>query len=595
MNDTTDGGNKDNQEEKTLDVVPIVPKRGRGRPKKIRKTVEELLLEASERLQRPVGGVSAPSIASKTPEKAPQSVEEVPAAPAALADIQLAYETIQRSLRVIASRRANRDFLTYIRMMAPKVVDGFKMGRHIEVIAQKLQMVVDGKIKRLMVFLPPRSSKSVICSKLFPSWYIGRNPKHEIMTISHSDQLASDFGRSVRDIVDMPEFTTVFNGVQLRQDVRASGKWMTNKNGSYYAAGVRSQIAGRGAHIAILDDAMSEEDAISSAGRKYIKEWWPSGLRTRLMPNGSIIIINTRYHHDDLCGWLLRQEEKMDIPFSKRWDVIRIPAWLDRHSAKLLDLPEGSSYFPEWKPDEVLALDEQEIRATNGSRYWESLYMQNPMPDEGGIIKKNWITWWEGHEPPRCDFIIQTYDTAFSTRTTADYSVIQTWGIFNNIDTNELNGVETVTSNLILLGNMKGRYEYPELRRIAAQEYRKHRPDICIVEKKASGQSLIQDMRKSGLPVLEYTPDKDKVSRVYSASPMFESRRVWLPKDRSWSNDLFDELIGFPYAQHDDQVDACIMAVHYVKESWRLLHPEDKKWLDDEDRRKTKRVAYWRV
>jgi predicted phage terminase large subunit-like protein len=589
MNDTTDGGNKDNQEEKTLDVVPIVPKRGRGRPKKIRKTVEELLLEASERLQRPVGGVSAPSIASKTPEKAPQSVEEVPA------DIQLAYETIQRSLRVIASRRANRDFLTYIRMMAPKVVDGFKMGRHIEVIAQKLQMVVDGKIKRLMVFLPPRSSKSVICSKLFPSWYIGRNPKHEIMTISHSDQLASDFGRSVRDIVDMPEFTTVFNGVHLRQDVRASGKWMTNKNGSYYAAGVRSQIAGRGAHIAILDDAMSEEDAISSAGRKYIKEWWPSGLRTRLMPNGSIIIINTRYHHDDLCGWLLRQEEKMDIPFSKRWDVIRIPAWLDRHSAKLLDLPEGSSYFPEWKSDEVLALDEQEIRATNGSRYWESLYMQNPMPDEGGIIKKNWVTWWEGHEPPRCDFIIQTYDTAFSTRTTADYSVIQTWGIFNNIDTNELNGVETVTSNLILLGNMKGRYEYPELRRIAAQEYRKHRPDICIVEKKASGQSLIQDMRKSGLPVLEYTPDKDKVSRVYSASPMFESRRVWLPKDRSWSNDLFEELIGFPYAQHDDQVDACIMAVHYVKESWRLLHPEDKKWLDDEDRRKTKRVAYWRV
>jgi hypothetical protein len=178
MNDTTDGGNKDKKEESTLDVVPIVPKRGRGRPKKIRKTVEELLLEASERLQRPVGGVSAPSIASKTPEKAPQSVEEVPA------DIQLAYETIQRSLRVIASRRANRDFLTYIRMMAPKVVDGFKMGRHIEVIAQKLQMVVDGKIKRLMVFLPPRSSKSVICSKLFPSWYIGRNPKHEIMTIS---------------------------------------------------------------------------------------------------------------------------------------------------------------------------------------------------------------------------------------------------------------------------------------------------------------------------------------------------------------------------------------------------------------------------
>ena len=511
------------------------------------------------------------------------------------AAVVMSYGSLSASLRQLVDKEARRSFIVFIRKMAPKVVDGFKMGRHIEVIANELQNVVDGKTKRLMVFLPPRSSKSVICSKLFPAWYIGRNPKHEIMTISHSDQLASDFGRSVRDIVGDAEFGSVFTGVDLRQDVRASGKWMTNKNGSYYAAGVRSQIAGRGAHIAILDDAMSEEDAISPAGRKYIKEWWPSGLRTRLMPNGSIIIINTRYHHDDLCGWLLRQEEKMDIPFSKRWNVIKIPAWLDRHSAKLLDLPEGSSYFPEWKPREILELDEEEIRATNGSRYWESLYMQNPTPDEGGIIKKSWLNWWEAPEPPRCDFIIQTYDTAFSTKTTADNSVIQTWGIFNSLDTSELNGVEKVVTNLILLGNVKGRFEYPDLRRMAASEYRKHRPDVCIVEKKASGQSLIQDMRKSGLPVLEYTPDKDKQSRVYSASPMFEAGRVWLPKDRVWAIDLSDELLSFPYAQHDDQVDACVMAVHYVKESWRLLHPEDRNWEDELNSRKPKRVAYWRV
>jgi len=501
--------------------------------------------------------------------------------------------SLRSSLRQLVAKESNTDFLTFIRKVAPTLVTDWKMGRHIEVLADKLQKVQEGEIKRLMVFLPPRSSKSVICSKLFPAWYIGKNPNHEIMSISHSDQLASDFGRSVRDIVNMEDFQDMFNGVQLRQDVRAAGKWKTSGNGSYYAAGVRSQIAGRGAHIAILDDAMSEEDAISNAGRKYIKEWWPSGLRTRLMPNGSIIIINTRYHYDDLCGWLLKQEEKMDLSSKEKWHVVSIPAWIDEKSSKLLGLPVGSSYFPEWKSDDVLRLDELEIRATNGSKYWESLYMQNPTPDEGGIIKKDWLQWWDFDDPPVCDFVIQTYDTAFSTKTTADFSVVQTWGIFGTMDEDS----EQYVSNLILLGNVKGRYEYPELRRIAQEQYKTHRPDICVVEKKASGQSLIQDMRRGGLPVLEYNPDKDKTTRLYAASPMFESGRIWLPKYKSWANDLADELTTFPYAPHDDQVDACSMAVHYVKESWRLQHSEDPDWEDDENYRRNnrKKVAYWRV
>ena len=216
--------------------------------------------------------------------------------------------SVRDRLKDLVDRKCNEDFLSFVKRFAPLLVSDFVMGKHIELISEKLQQVESGEIKRLMVFLPPRSSKSVICSKLFPAWYIGKHDNHEIMSISHSDQLASDFGRSVRDIVSEDSFQKVFNGVLLRQDVRAAGKWKTSGGGSYYAAGVRSQIAGRGAHIAILDDAMSEEDAISNAGRRYIKEWWPSGLRTRLMPNGRIIIINTRYHYDDLCGWLLKQD-----------------------------------------------------------------------------------------------------------------------------------------------------------------------------------------------------------------------------------------------------------------------------------------------
>ena len=501
------------------------------------------------------------------------------------------YINLSNLLKARTYTEAQDDFLTFVRLVAPSLVSDWKMGKHIEVISNKLDDLENGHIKRLMVFLPPRSSKSVLCSKLFPAWYIGRNPEHEIMTVSHSDQLASDFGRSVRDIVTTEQFQEIFRGVTLRSDVRAAGKWKTNQNGTYYAAGVRSQIAGRGAHIAILDDVMSEEDSYSEAGRRYVKEWYPAGLRTRIMPNGAILIINTRYHFDDLCGWLLKQQEEMSEYKTIPWDVVRIPAWLDEEAAELLDLPEGGSYFPEWKPDEVLAIDEAEIKASNGSRYWNSLYMQDPTPEEGGLIKKKWIQEWEYEEPPTCDFIIQTYDTAFSTRTTADFSVIQTWGIFSLYEQNEM-GIEDFAPNLILLGNVRGRFEYPELRRTAQMLYSKHKPDVCIIEKKASGQSLIQDMRRSGLPVKDYMPDRDKVARAYAASPIMEAGRVWIPKNKKWADELIEELTRFPHAAHDDQVDALVMAIHYLKESWHVTHPDDPEW---EDEKRHKRVAYWKV
>jgi predicted phage terminase large subunit-like protein len=480
-------------------------------------------------------------------------------------------------------------FLHFIAMFAPTLVPDWIMGKHIHLIADRLQKVESGEIKRLMVFLPPRSSKSVICSKLFPAWYVGRHPQHEILTVSHSDQLASDFGRSVRDLVNFDLFNTVFPDVTLRSDVRAAGKWKTNQGGTYYAAGVRSQIAGRGAHVAILDDVMSEEDSFSETGRRYVKEWYPSGLRTRIMPNGSIVIINTRYHEDDLCGWLLRQESQIEL--ENKWEVIKIPAWVDEPSSKMLNLPVGSSYFPEWKPSEILKNDEEEIKASNGSRYWESLYMQNPVPDTGGIIKKKWLKWWDYDEPPPCDYIIQTYDTAFSTKTTADFSVIQTWGIFEHMETDST-GRENWVSNLILLGNEKGRFDYPALRTKAQELYDYHKPDVCIIEKKASGQSLIQDLRRAGLPVLDYIPDRDKTARVYAATPLMEAGRVWLPKGYEWSDDLYGEAITFPNARHDDQVDAMTMAIHYMKESWNLLHPDDPDYEEGYERKK--RVAYWK-
>ena len=490
---------------------------------------------------------------------------------------------------------SSQDFMTFVRMMAPLLIADFRMGRHIELICDKLQQVDDGTCRRLMVFLPPRSSKSVICSKLFPAWYMGRHPNHEILSVSHSDQLSSDFGRAVRDLVGNEMFQTIFPQVKLRSDVRSAGKWQTNHNGVYVAAGVKTQIAGRGAHVAILDDVMSEEDAFSEAGRRYVKEWFPAGLRTRLMPSGSIVIINTRYHEDDICGWLLDNEKNASTAdeILHPWEVIKIPAWLDEQAAKLLDLPVGSSYFPEWKPDHVLRLDELEIKRHNGSRYWQSLYMQDPTPQEGGIIKKGWFQRWPHDDPPECEFIIQTMDTAFSAKTTADYSVMQTWGIFEIWETDSV-GKERLIPQLILLGNIRGRFEYPDLRAKAQEEYEKHEPDAVMIEKKASGQSLIQDLRRAGLPVLEFTPDRDKVSRATAATPFLESGRIWLPENKEWAFDLIEEAIGFPNARHDDQVDAMVMAVLYMRDSWYVSHTDDPDYdEDDEDIYKPPRKGYW--
>ena len=514
-----------------------------------------------------------------------------------------AYADLYKSLDKRIHQKAKEDFLTFVKVVAPTLIADFKMGKHIEVICGKLQAVVSSEEpQRLMVFLPPRSTKSVIVSKLLPAWYIGWFSNHEIMSVSHSDELASDFGRSVRDIVNSETFSKIFGGVTLRADVKAAGKWQTNAHGQYFAAGIKSQIAGRGAHLAILDDVMSEKEAMSAAGREFAKKWYPVGIRTRLMPNGSVIIVNTRYHFDDICGWLLKLEKEIkDTNFADDdvqipWDVTSIPAWLDEESAELLDLPVGSSYFPEWKPDKILRLDELEIKASEGSHYWEALYMQRPVASEGGIIKKRWLQKWTYEDPPDCDFVMQTLDTAFSTSTAADYSVIQTWGIFDSPEKDE-NGVERWAANLILLGSIRGKFEYPDLRREAQEQYDIHRPDVVIVEKKASGQSLLQDLRRAGFPVMEYLPDRDKVARVYAATPTFEAGRVWLPARKKYSEVLEEELIQFPNAQHDDQVDTTTMAIHYLRESWRLYHPDDQYQEDEEDNKayKKKRVAYWKV
>jgi predicted phage terminase large subunit-like protein len=467
--------------------------------------------------------------------------------------------------------------------MAPFLVPDFVMGKHIEVMCQKLQEVADGTLKRVMIFLPPRSTKSLVGNQLYSSWYMGNNPERFLLGVSHSADLAVDFGRTVRDIMSLEEYGEIFPGATLRADVRAQGKFMTEKGGTYFAAGRTTQIAGRGAHVAILDDVLSEKEAEKAAGREHAKKWYTSGLRSRLQPNGAIVIINTRYHDDDICGWLLGKSKEGE------WEVIKFPAWNDEVSAKLLGHPVGTSYFPEWKPDHLLKAEEEEITRNEGTATWQSLYMQDPQPQGGGMLKDSYFKVWEEEEPPDCSFVLQSMDTAFSIRTTADYSVMQTWGIFEILEKDSA-GVETYVPNMILLSNVRDRYEYPDLRAKAQELFHKHKPDLVLIEKKASGQSLIQDLRRGGLPILEYLPGGDKVTRAHACTPVMEAGRVWLPA-KTWSDTLLTEAMAFPKGKHDDQIDAMTQAILWMKESWNLQHPDDEEYPEV----KYKPVSYWRV
>lgn len=491
---------------------------------------------------------------------------------------------------------AREDFLLYALLINPN----FIVAPHHRLIADKLKDVRDGKIRRLMIFISPRSGKSLMSSILFPAWCLGYAPSWQVMAVSYSSELAKDFGREVRNIIDSEEYKAIFENVSLRADSRSAGRWHTAQGGTYTSAGIGGGIAGRGANLAIIDDPISEQDAWSKAAREHVIRWYPGGLRTRLMPGGRIVVIQTRWHDEDLSGYLLTEEERNDA--ADKWEVIKIPAILDEASVKLLQpaqellieqgllspkappIEVGGSYWPVLEEnanaDAELRgwyLDELQKAKENMPPYqWAALYMQDPVPEEGGIIKIDWWKKWPKGTPPKCDYVLQSYDTAFKAGEESDYSAVTTWGIFRD-DNN--------VPNLILLGAKKGRWEFPELRKMAMEGYNKHNPDAVIIEDKASGQSLIQDLSLAGLPIIPWKVEKDKVARAHACTPLFHSGRVWIP-DTHWADEVITECAAFPKGMYDDYVDSVTQAVLWMRNGTWVRHPDDEY---DEDEPKDRR------
>jgi hypothetical protein len=356
-----------------------------------------------------------------------------------------------RLAQITARDQATSSFLSFCRYVWPEMI----VGAHHKKIAAALDRVVSGECKRLMIAMPPRHGKSQMGSYLFPAYLMGKKPDSKLIVGSHTAELAQRFGRMIRNLVADERYKELFPDFLLSADSKAAGRWDTSHGGEAFFIGKGGAMTGRGGNVVILDDILDEQDALSNTAMENTWEWYQSGPRQRLQPNGAIIVINTRWKTDDLSGRLLKLQGAIK---SDKWEILEFPAIL----------PSGGPLWPEyWKLEELEA-----VKHTIGLQKWNAQWQQTPTADEGAILKREWWQRWKPEEPPLVEYIIQSYDTAYSKKETADYSVITTWGVFvPDIDSGP---------NIILLDVKKGRWDFPELKRIAREEYKNVEPGQCF-------------------------------------------------------------------------------------------------------------------
>jgi predicted phage terminase large subunit-like protein len=472
---------------------------------------------------------------------------------------------IHQLLKADKIERCRDGFLPFVNSMWT----AFIAGRHHKIMADAFERVASGELKRLIINMPPRHTKSEFASFLFPAWFLGKFPEKKIIQTAHTAELATGFGRKVRNLVNSADYQEVFK-TKLSSDSKAAGRWNTSKGGDYFAIGVGGAVTGKGADILIIDDPHSEQEAMQGNPEVYdrVYEWYSSGPRQRLQPGGSIIIVMTRWSKRDLTGQIIQNSIKRD---GDAWETIEFPALL----------PSGSPLWPEfWSQKELEA-----IKAEIPVGKWEAQYQQNPTSEEGAIIKREYWKIWHKNTPPQCEYIIQSWDTAFEKNSRADYSACTTWGVFGHLDEN---GVSV--ANIILLDSFKQRMEFPELKKKAYDLYREWNPDSLIIEKKAAGAPLIYELRQMGIPLSEYTPSRgsDKIARVNAISDLFSSGYVWCP-DTRWAEEVMEECAAFPNGEHDDVVDSTSQALLRFRQGGFLRLASD----EDEEPLIQRKVSYY--
>ena len=444
---------------------------------------------------------------------------------------------VQKLLEFDRVERCKESFLFFVQQMWPIFISG----KHHAIMADAFERVARGDLKRLIINMPPRHTKSEFASYLLPSWFLGKFPEKKIIQTAHTAELATGFGRKVRNLVSSENYQKVFD-TKLSSDSKAAGRWNTHMGGDYFAIGVGGAVTGKGADLLIIDDPHSEQEAKQGNPAVFdnVYEWFTSGPRQRLQPGGAIIIVMTRWSKRDLTGQILKNAGKDGVD---QWEIIDFPAIM----------PSGTPLWPGFWSKEALEALKAELPVAK----WEAQYQQNPTSEEGAIIKREQWSIWEKNTPPPCEYIIQSWDTAFEKNNRADYSACTTWGVFQHP-----NKQGDMRPNIILLDAFKQRMEFPELKKMALELWQEWEPDTLIVEKRAAGAPLIYEMRKMGIPLSEFTPGKgnDKISRVNAISDLFASGVVWCPETR-WAEEVMDEMASFPNGDHDDLVDSSSQAL----------------------------------
>ena len=430
------------------------------------------------------------------------------------------------------------------------------IGQHHALIAKYLEAVEAGIITRLMICMPPRHGKTMLTSEYFPAWYLGRNPDQQIIFCTYSQERSADVGKRVRNqMIDTSRFQAVFPRCKVAKDSKSVSKVGTTDGGNFFAVGIGSAITGRGANVLILDDVIKgQEEAESNLFRTKMKDWYQTTAYTRLMPKNAVIIINTRWHLDDLSGWLLREHP------DENWVVLSLPAIAENEN-DLLKRRVGEPLWPEAYDLKRLF----SIKSAIGTRAWNALYQQNPVGREGSIIQLEWLKHYT-KTPDKFKRIVQSWDTAFKPKQVNDPSVCITFG-------------ET-KSKTYVLDVFKKRLKYPDLKKAAIAQYEKWDPNVIICEDKASGQSLIQDLQDNSMvPIIPILPESDKLTRMSAQSGKIEAGRLYLPEKASWLVDYESELCNFPFGQFDDQVDA---TSQYLKYSSKPKY------------KRSKRASFWK-
>lgn len=450
---------------------------------------------------------------------------------------------------------AQTKFIPFVKACWP----GFIEGNHHKIMADAFERVASGKLKRLIINMPPRHTKSEFGSHMLPAWFLGQYPNKKVIQSSHTAELSKGFGRKVRDLVSSEEYAQIFPGVRLKKDSTAAARWETNHKGEYFAVGVGGAVAGKGADLYIIDDSVSEQEGKSNDPHAFEKvyDWYESGPRQRLQPNGAIIIIETRWNKMDLTGRVVRKAQEREGV--DEWEVIEFPAIL----------PSGKALWPGyWSLEEL-----NKIKAEISLFRWNAQYMQMPSSEETAIVKRGWWKKWTEDKPPECAFIIQSWDTAMTAKTRSDYSACTTWGVFYT-------GGGKI-ANIILLDAYRGHLEFPDLKKMALQKYEQYTPDSLVIEGRASGMPLIQELRSMGLIVSDYTPSRgeDKTVRVHAVADIFSSGLVWYP-DTAWAEEVIEEFSDFPTGESDDLLDSSTQALIRFRQGGFIPLPSD---YDDED------------